>query len=60
MGRVLYDNLENLFYVDHDLKHLIRVQPTFFRYIETDEILRKIQRARIPQQKWWEEMLQIL
>jgi len=60
MGRVLYDSLENLFYVEHELKHLFLVQPTFFKYIETDEILRKLQRTRIPQEKWWIEMLDIL
>jgi len=48
MGRVLYDNLENLFYVEHELKHLFLVQLTFFKYTETDEILRKLQRTIIP------------
>lgn len=59
-GRVLYDSLENLFYVEHELKHLFPIQPTFFRYTETDETLRKIQKTRIPHRKWWEEMLEIL
>ena len=41
-GRVLYENLENLFYVKHELKHLLPIQPTFFRYTETDETLIKL------------------
>ena len=47
-GRVLYDNLENLFYVEHEIKHLFPIQSTFFRYTESDETLRKLQRTRIP------------
>lgn len=56
-GRVLYDSLENLFYVEHEIKHLFPIQPTFFRYTETDETLRKLQRTRMPEPQWWEEML---
>jgi len=41
-GRVLYDNLENLFYVEHEIKHLFPIQPTLFRYTETNETLRKL------------------
>ena len=26
-GRVLFDSLENLFYVEHEIKHLFQVQP---------------------------------
>jgi len=56
-GRVLYDSLENLFYVEHEIKHLFPIQPTFFKYTETNETLRKLQRTRMPKPQWWEEML---
>ena len=59
-GRVIYDKLENLFYVKHEIKHLFPIQPTFFRYTETNETLRKLQKTRIPEAQWWEEMLDIL
>lgn len=59
-GRFLYDNLENLFYVEHEIKHLFLIQPTFFSYTEADETLRKLQKTRIPEAQWWEEMLDIL
>ena len=58
--KILHDNLENLFYLEHEVKHLFRIQPTFSRYTETNETLRKIQRTRIPEAQWWEEMLDIL
>ena len=59
-GKILHDSLENLFYLEHEVKHLFPIQPTFFRYTETDETLRKLQRTRIPEAQWWEEMLDFL
>ena len=59
-GKILYDSLENLFDLKHEVKHLFPIQPTFFRYTETDETLRKLQITRIPEAQWWEDMLEIL
>lgn len=59
-GRVLFDNLKNLFYVEHEIKHLFQVQPDFFRCTEANEILRKLQGTRIPQENWCSEMIEIL
>ena len=59
-GRSLYDNLENLFYIEHDMKHLFTIQPNFFRYTKTDETLRKLQRHKLLEQEWWQSMLEIL
>ncbi len=59
-GRVLYDSLENLFYIEHEVKHLFTMHPNFFRYIETDETLKKLQRHKLPEQEWWAYMLEIL
>ena len=41
-GRVLYDSLEKLFYIEHEVKQLFTIQPNVFGYIETNETLRKI------------------
>lgn len=41
-GQSLYDNLENLFYIENEVKHLFTIQPNFFRYTKTDETLRKL------------------
>lgn len=43
-GKVLYDGLENLFYIEHEVKHLFTVQPNFL----ADEIYRKLIRMKIP------------
>lgn len=56
----LYDKLENLFYIEHEINHLFEVQPNFYRYTEADETLIKIQRHQLPTKDWWQAMLEIL
>lgn len=59
-GQSLYDSLENLFYIEHEVKHLFTTPPNFFRYTETGETLRKLQRHQILGPEWWQSMLEIL
>lgn len=59
-GQALYNSLENLFYIEHEVKHLFTIPPNFFRYTEIDETLRKLQRHKLPGLKWWQSMLEIL
>ena len=59
-GRNLHDRLENLFYLEHEVKHLFPNQPNFFRYTEADETIRKLQRTKIAEDKWWEDLLELL
>ena len=56
----LYDNLENLFYTEHEVNHLFTIPPNFFRYIETNKTLRKLQRHKLLGPEWWKSMLEIL
>jgi len=58
--KVLYDGLENIFYIEHGVKHLFPVQPNFVKYTEVDEIYRKLRRTRIPKDVWWSSMIDIL
>ena len=44
LGQSLYDKLENLFYIEHEINHLFEFQPTFYKYTEANETLIKIQR----------------
>ena len=59
-GKSLYEKLESLFYLEHEIKHFFPYQPNFFKYTEADETLRKLQRTRVPEGKWWEDMLELL
>ena len=36
-GQSLYDNLENMFSIEHEVRHLFTVHPTFLRYVNADE-----------------------
>jgi len=56
----IYDKLENLFYIQHEINHLFEVQPNFYRYTEVDETLIKIQRHQFPTENLWQSMLEIL
>jgi len=58
--QALYDKLEILFYIEHEVKHLFTIPPNFFRYTEIDETLRKLQRHKLPESDWWQDMLGIL
>lgn len=59
-GQSLYDNLENLFFIEHEVRHLFTVQPTFFRYTNAEETLIKMRRHQLPNDEWWQSMLEIL
>ena len=51
-GQSLYDKLENLFYIEHEIRHLFEVPPNYYKYTETDETLTKIQRHQLPTEDW--------
>ena len=59
-GRNLYDRLKDLFHLEYEIRYLFPNRPTFFRYTEADETLRKLKRTIIVEDKWWEDLLEIL
>lgn len=52
-GQTLYDKLENLFYIEHEVNHLFEMPPNYYKYIEADETLIKIKRHQLPPEDWW-------
>jgi len=59
-GKVLYDTLENLFFLEHEVKHLFLTKPNFAKYTEADEIYRRMFKVRLPEAEWWEKMTDLL
>ena len=59
-GKVLYDTLENLFFLEHEVKHLFLTKPNFEKYTEEDEIYRRMLKVRLPEAEWWEKMTDLL
>lgn len=59
-GQDLYDKLKNLFFIEHEIRHLFAVTPTYYKYIEADEILIKMERHQLPTEEWWRSMIETL
>ncbi len=60
IGKVLYDGLENLFYIEHEVKHLFTNKPNFAKYTEADEFYRKMIRMKLPDNEWWTSLTDLL
>lgn len=59
-GQTLYEKLENLFFIEHEIKHLFEVPPNYYKYTEADETLIKIQRHQLPTEYWWRGIIETL
>jgi len=59
-GKVLYDGLENLFCIEHEIKHLFTSKPNFAKYTEADEVYRKMIRIKLPDNEWWTNFTYLL
>jgi len=60
IGKVLYYTLENLFFLVHEVKHIFFTRPNFSKYTDTDEIYRRILKLKLPEDEWWEKMIDVL
>jgi len=60
IGKVLYDTFENLFFLEHEVKHLFLTKPNFAKYTEADEIYRRMMNVTLPDVEWWEIMIDLL
>jgi len=58
--KVLYQTFENLFYLQHEVKHLFVNRPTFAKYTEADEIYRKMVNIKLPDVDIWEKLNDLL
>ena len=58
MGKVLYQSFENLFYLQHEVKHLFINKPTFEKYTEVD--FRRMVKMKLPDAKAWENLCDLL
>ena len=57
-GQSLYDKLVNLFYIEHEIRHLFEVPPNYYKYTQADETLIKIQKHQLPTEDWWKGMIE--
>jgi len=54
-GKVLYDTFENLFFLEHEVKHLFLTKPNFSKYTKADETYRRMVNLKLPDVEWWEK-----
>ena len=59
-GKVLYDTLENLFFLEHEVKHLFLTKTNFAKYTEADGIYKRMMNVQLPDAEWWEKMTDLL
>jgi len=59
-GQQLYDKLENLFFIEHEINHLFAEPPNYFKFTDADETLHKMQRHQMPTDQWWTDMIRTL
>lgn len=58
--RSFLETMENDFYIQNEVKHVFTVKPTFAKYIEVDEIYKRVIKLTIPDIKMWEELCDLL
>lgn len=55
-GKSLLEAINNQIYIEHELKHMFVVKPTFSKYIEADEIHRRLIKINIPDEEMWSDL----
>jgi len=60
MRKVLYQDFENLFYLQHERKHVFVNNPTFEKYTEVDEVYRRMVNIKLQDTKTWENLNDLL
>ena len=58
--KVLLKSFEELFYLQHEIKHLFIIKPTFARYTKADENFRKLKKIQIPKDEDWQTLIDLL
>ena len=58
--KVLHKIFENLFYLQHEIKHIFVDKPTFSKYIEADENFRTMMKIKFPEAELWEKLIDLL
>ena len=59
-GKVIYKNLENLFYLQHEVKHVFINKPTFSNYPEADDIFIRMMKIKLIEVELWENLTDLL
>lgn len=56
IGRDFYEAISNMSFIQHEIKHIFVVKPTFSQYTEVDEIYRRVTKISIPDEERWDKL----
>ena len=59
-GKVLLKTFEDLFFLQHEIKHLFFIKLKFDKYNEADENFRKLKNIQIPKNEDWQALNDLL
>ena len=59
-GKVLYDTLQDLFFLEHEVKHLYINKPVFAKNIVVDEIYMKMINIQLLDEETWKKLNDLL
>ena len=51
-----YEVINNGVFIQHEIRHIFQLRPTFVKYTEIDEVYRKLNRTKILTQNEWENL----
>ena len=56
IGKALLEASINQIYIEHELKHVFLVKPSFSKYTDADEVYRRLTQIKIPNGEAWTEI----
>ena len=59
-GQILFNRVENLFFIMNEITHLFDEPPHFYKYTEADETMGSILKHQLPAPDVWEELIRLL
>src|SRR3984885_9208610 len=59
-GQILYNRVENLFFIMNEITHLFDEPPHFYKYTEANETMGSILKHQLPAPDVWEDLIRLL
>jgi hypothetical protein len=59
-GRAFMEALHSDFEIQHEIKHIFVVKPTFAKYMDMDKVYRRLLKVTVPTHIRWEELCDLL
>lgn len=55
-GKALLEGISNQIYIEHELKHVFLVKPSFTKYTDADEVYRRLNKIKILDGEVWSKL----